>query len=114
MFKSFQSFFASFSSHSIGLISLIFVISFWLIASILTKDILVEYNKPALLTFISVTSMQVYFIFLWAKDPLFEYLESKYEYENIEISSTKSFSTIIAENDEDYITLIEVKCFFYF
>lgn len=64
-------------SKSIGLISLIIVISLWLISSILTKDILKEYNKPALMTFISVTSMQIYFVFLKFKDPLFEYLKMK-------------------------------------
>ena len=65
------------SPQIIGLISLICVISLWLTASILTHDILKDYNKPVLMTFVSVVSMQVYFIFLKVKDPLFNYLQSK-------------------------------------
>jgi hypothetical protein len=65
------------SPQIIGLISLVFVISLWLTASILTHDILKDYNKPVLMTFISVVSMQVYFIFLKVKDPLYNYIQSK-------------------------------------
>lgn len=95
-----------------GLISLIIVISFWLAASILTKDILREYNKPALLTFISATSMQVYFVFLKLKDPLFEYLETdkvliqvQVEIDEVETLDTKSVNIT---NVVDVITLTEV------
>lgn len=65
------------SPQIIGLISLICVISLWLTASILTHDILKDYNKPVLMTFISVVSMQVFFIFLKVKDPLYIFLQSK-------------------------------------
>jgi hypothetical protein len=65
------------SPQIIGLISLIAVISLWLTASILTHDILKDYNKPVLMTFISVASMQIYFVFLKIKDPLYNYLQSK-------------------------------------
>jgi hypothetical protein len=65
------------SPQTIGLISLVIVISLWLTASILTHDILKDYNKPVLMTFISVVSMQVYFIFLKVKDPLYDYIQSK-------------------------------------
>ena len=65
------------SPQIIGLISLICVISLWLMASILTHDILKDYNKPVLMTFISVVSMQIYFVFLKVKDPLYNYLQSK-------------------------------------
>lgn len=65
------------TSQLIGLVSLVSVISLWLLSSILTHDILKEYNKPVLMTFVSVASMQVYFVFLRVKDPLFAYLESK-------------------------------------
>lgn len=63
------------SHQVIGLLSLIGVISLWLTASILTHDILKEYNKPVLMTFLSVISMQIYFVFLKIKDPLHDYLE---------------------------------------
>lgn len=65
------------SPQMIGLVSLIGVITLWLTSSILTHDILKEYNKPVLMSFVSVASMQVYFVFLKLKDPLYNYLESK-------------------------------------
>lgn len=63
------------SHQLIGLVSLVSVIGLWLIASILTRDILKDYNKPALMTFLSVVSMQIYFVFLKIKDPLHAYLD---------------------------------------
>lgn len=65
------------SSQTVGLISLIGVITLWLVSSMLTQDILRNYNKPLLMTFVSVISMQAYFVFLRVKDPLLAYLEAK-------------------------------------
>ena len=67
-------------SHLINLISLIIVVLLWLLASILTQDILLQYNKPSLLAFLSVASMQVYFAFLAFEDPLQNYLEAESAY----------------------------------
>ena len=67
------------SSQITGLVSLVSVICLWLLSSILTQDILKDYNKPVLMTFVSVVSMQIYFVFLKVKDPLFTYLETKNE-----------------------------------
>lgn len=107
LFKYSIPVFSLFSSHSIGLISLVLVLSFWLIASILTKDILREYNKPALMTFISVTSMQVYFVFLKLKDPLFEYLKTQTrEAETDELLDTKDVDIMDTINA---ITLTDVQ-----
>lgn len=94
---------SSSSSQIIGLISLITVISLWLLSSILTHDILKDYNKPVLMTFVSVASMQVYFVFLKVKDPLFVYLESK-KTRNTE--GEKETEVKVAENEQ--ISLKEV------
>lgn len=85
-----------FSAQFIGLVSSISVITLWLLASILTHDILKEYNKPVLMTYISVASMQIYFVFLKIEDPLFTYLEAKKEKQ-------------ISEKNEDAIESISMK-----
>lgn len=71
------------SPQGIGLYSLIAVITLWLASSMLTKDMLKYYDKPVLMTFASVTSMQVYFIFLKVKDPLKKYMDLKVDFINI-------------------------------
>lgn len=75
-------------SHLIGLISLIIVVLLWLLASILTQDILLQYNKPSLLAFLSVASMQVYFAFLAFEDPLQNYLEAESAYTKVRTEDT--------------------------
>lgn len=65
------------SPQTVGLASLIGVITLWLGSSMLTQDILRSYNKPMLMTFISVISMQSYFVFLKMKDPLIVYMNSQ-------------------------------------
>jgi hypothetical protein len=62
------------SPQSIGLASLMGVITLWLGSSMLTQDILRSYNKPMLMTFLSVISMQAYFVFLKVRDPLQVYM----------------------------------------
>ncbi len=63
------------SPQSIGLASLMGVITLWLGSSMLTQDILRSYNKPMLMTFLSVISMQAYFVFLKVRDPLQVYIQ---------------------------------------
>ena len=82
-------------SHLIGLISLIIVVLFWLLASILTQDILLQYNKPSLLAFLSVASMQVYFAFLAFEDPLQNYLEAESAYTKVKMEDTLNSSSLL-------------------
>ena len=108
----------------IGLISLIIVIFFWVLASILTQDILLQYNKPTLLAFLSVASMQVYFAFLAFEDPLQNYLEAESAYTKVKMEDTLNCLLNSVENidtkhpdaldtlvnmDMDMITLKQVR-----
>ena len=88
-------------SHLIGLISLIIVVLLWLLASILTQDILLQYNKPSLLAFLSVASMQVYFAFLAFEDPLQNYLEAESAYTKVKVEDTLNSNSLLNSVDTD-------------
>lgn len=59
-----------FSTYTIGIISLILVVVFWVGSSFLTHDILEKYDKPFLMCYLTNLSFTLYFIFLFVEDPV--------------------------------------------
>lgn len=58
------------SSYVIGIISLIFVVVFWVGSGFITAKILREYTKPFLMCYLTQLTYLIYFIFFIIEDPV--------------------------------------------